>query len=239
MQTATYISLSSQIARESGMDVFANNLANMATTAFKGETVQFTQYLQAVPGGGTISYVRDSGVRRDTKQGDLKETGNPLDVGIDGDAYFSVATQDGPRYTRNGKFQLDSGGNLVTAQGNQLLSDQGQPITMPANTRRIIIADDGQVSTDTGPVAKIGLSHFDNQQDLADAADGLYVTEDEPTPATTSKLHQGTVEQSNVNAMQALTKLMGLQKAYSGAGEVLNDEDTRIKNAIDKISRVV
>jgi flagellar basal-body rod protein FlgF len=239
MQTATYISLSSQKALESGMDVLANNLANMSTTAFKGESVQFTQYLQAAPGGGTIAYVRDSGVRRDTKQGDLKLTGNPLDAGIDGDAYFTVGTQDGPRYTRNGRFQLDASSTLVTSQGNQLLSDQGQPIIMPANTRRITISDDGQVSNETGPIAKLGLAHFDNQQDLVDAADGLYATEDQPDPATNSKVHQGMLEQSNVNAMAALTKLLGLQKGYTGAAEVINGEDTRLRNAIDKISRVV
>jgi|HubBroStandDraft_1064217.scaffolds.fasta_scaffold00043_67 flagellar basal-body rod protein FlgF len=239
MQTATYVSLSSQTALERGMDVLANNMANMSTPSFKGQSVLFAQYLQAAPGGGTIAYVRDVGVRRDTKQGELKQTGNPLDAGIDGDGYFTVETQDGPRYTRNGRFQLDAGGTLVNAQGNQLLSDQGQPITMPANTRRISIADDGQVSTETGPVAKIGLSHFDNQQDLVAVADGLYATDDEPAAATTSKLHQGSVEESNVNAMLAMTKLLGLQKAYTGAATVIDGEDTRIKNAIDKISHVV
>jgi flagellar basal-body rod protein FlgF len=239
MQTATYVALAHQTALESGMDVMANNLANLSTPAFKGETVLFSQYLQAAPEGGNISYVRDVGVRRDTKQGNLTQTGNPLDTGIEGDGYFTVGTSDGQRYTRNGRFQLDSGGNLVTSQGYQLLSDQGQPITMPANTRHITIADDGEVSSETGPVGKIGISHFDNQQDLVGAADGLYVTNDQPTPDTTSKLHQGTVEESNINAISALTKLMGLQKAYTGAEQIIDGEDTRIKNAIDKISRVV
>jgi len=239
MQTATYVALAHQTALESGMDVMANNLANLSTPAFKGETVLFSQYLQNAPEGGSISYVRDVGVRRDTKQGNLTETGNSLDAGIEGDGYFTVGTSDGQRYTRNGRFQLDSGGNLVTSQGYQLLSDQGQPITMPTNTRRITIATDGEVSSETGPVAKIGVSHFDNQQDLVGAADGLYVTNDQPTPDTTSKLHQGTVEESNINAISALTKLMGLQKAYTGAEQIIDGEDTRIKNAIDKISRVV
>jgi flagellar basal-body rod protein FlgF len=238
MQTATYISLSAQKALESGIDVAANNLANLSTPAFKGENVLFKEYLQTAPGGGRISYVRDFGVQRDTKQGDLARTGNPLDAGIDGDGYFTVNTTDGQRYTRNGRFQLDSGGNVVTAQGYQLLSDQGQPITMPANTRTITIAADGQVVTETGPVAKIGVAHFDTPQDLVAASDGLYATADQPTPDTTSKVQQGMVENSNVNAIGAISKLMGLQKAYAGAAEIVNDEDNRIKSAIDKLSRI-
>ena len=238
MQTATYVALAHQTALESGMDVMANNLANLSTPAFKGESVLFSQYLQAAPGGGQVAYVKDVGSRRDTKQGGLSETGNPLDTGIEGDGYYTVQTTDGQRYTRNGRFELDSGGNIVTSQGYKLLSDQGQPIVLPANTRRISIALDGQLSTETGPVGKIGISHFDNQQDLVGAADGLYVTNDQPTPDTTSKLHQGTVEESNINAISALTKLMGLQKAYTGAEQIIDGEDTRIKNAIDKISRV-
>ncbi|MEI9983010.1 MAG: flagellar basal-body rod protein FlgF [Aliidongia sp.] len=238
MQTATYVALAHQTALESGIDVMVNNLANMSTPAFKGETVLFSQYLQPAQGGGDIAYVRDVGVRRDTKQGNLTQTGNSLDAGVEGDGYFTVGTTDGQRYTRNGRFTLDNGGNLVTTQGYQLLSDQGQPITLPANTRQITISTDGQVSTETGPVAKIGLAHFDNQQDLVGAADGLYVTNDQPTPDTTSKLHQGTVEESNVNAISAMTKLMGLQQAYTGAAQIIEGEDQRIKNAIDKISRV-
>jgi flagellar basal-body rod protein FlgF len=239
MQTATYISLSAQKALESGIDVAANNLANLSTPAFKGENVLFKEYLQTAPGGGNISYVRDFGVQRDTKQGDLAKTGNPLDTGIDGDGYYTIGTSDGQRYTRNGRFQLDSGGNLVTSQGYQLLSDQGNPITMPANTRQITISTDGQVSTETGPVAKIGLAHFDKPQDLVPASDGLYATEDQPAPDTTSKVRQGTVENSNVNAIGAISKLLALQKAYAGAAEIVNDEDNRIKSAIDKLSRVV
>src|SRR5579859_7392713 len=98
MQTATYVALAQQTAFENGMDVMANNLANLSTPAFKGETVLFSQYLQSAPGGGNIAYVKDVGVRRDTNQGSLSETGNPLDTGIEGDGYYTVQTTDGPRY---------------------------------------------------------------------------------------------------------------------------------------------
>jgi flagellar basal-body rod protein FlgF len=237
MQTATYIALTQQTVTQSGIDVLANNLANLSTPAYKGQSDLFAQYLLPGPNGSQIAYTCVVGVRRDTKQGGLSQTGNSLDAAIDGQGYFSVETNDGPRYTRNGRFQLNAAGNIVTSQGYQLLSDQGTPITLPRNTKTITIGPDGQVATDTGPVAKIGLSHFDNEQDLVSAADGLYVTTDQPTPDTTSKLQQGMVEDSNVNAISALTKLLGMTKAYAGAQQMIDGEDSRIKNAIDKLSR--
>jgi flagellar basal-body rod protein FlgF len=238
MQTATYIALAQQSALEHSMDVAANNIANISTPAFKGQSVLFKEYLQPGPNGQPISYVRNIGVVRDTKQGTLSQTGNTLDTGIDGDGYFTVSTPDGPRYTRNGRFQMDNTGRLVTSQGYAVLSDQNNPITIPQNTRNIVITPDGQVSTETGALGKFGVAHFDNQQDLVSAADGLYVTNDQATPDTTSKIRQGTVEDSNVQPITAFTRLLGLQKAYGGAEQIMSGEDTRIRNAIDKISRV-
>jgi flagellar basal-body rod protein FlgF len=239
MQTATYVALASQTALANSLDVMANNIANISTPAFKGQTVLFKEYVQAGPDGQLISYVRDVGVSRDTKPGNLSQTGNSLDTGIEGDGYYTVNTPDGPRYTRNGRMQLGNNGQLVTSQGYAVLSDQNTPITIPPNTRDIVISSDGQISTETGAVSKLNIAHFDNQQNLIAAADGLYVTNDQPTPDTTSKIHQGTVEESNVQPIVALTRLLGMQKAYTGAEEVISGEDTRLRNAIDKISRVV
>jgi flagellar basal-body rod protein FlgF len=238
MQTATYVALGQQTALENSMDVAANNIANISTPAFKGQTVLFREFLQPGQDHQQISYVRDVGVIRDTKQGTLAQTGNTLDAGIEGDGYFTVSTPDGPRYTRNGRFQLDSTGNLVTSQGYAVLNEQSNPITIPANTRNIVITPDGSVSTETGAIGKFGVAHFDNQQDLVASAGGLYVTGDQPIPDTVSKIHQGTVEDSNVQPITALTKLLGMQKAYASAEQIIDGEDTRLRSAIDKISKV-
>ncbi len=210
MQTATYVALSRQSVLGRSMDVLANNLANMSTTAFKSESPLFQEYLQPGPvKGQSISYVRDASVVRDERSGDLASTGNPLDVGIDGNGYFQVNTIDGPRYTRNGRFQIDSGRNLVTAQGDQVLNPIGQPITIPQGATSISIGADGSVATETGPVGKIALSSFANDQDLVAAGDGLYATSATPIPDTVSTLHQGYLEQSNVQLADQLTQMIG------------------------------
>ena len=238
MQTATYVALANQTVLGRTMDVIANNLANMSTTAFKNESPLFQEYLEPGPTPGqTISYVRDAGVVRDLRQGDLATTGNALDVGIDGNGYFQVNTVDGPRFTRNGRFQLDSGRNLVTAQGYQVLNPTGQPITIPQGATSISIGADGSVATETGPVGKIALSSFNNSQDLVPAGNGLYATSATPTPDTVSTMHQGTIESSNVQPIIEMTQMLDVQRAYASAQNIIEGEDNRLKNAIDKLSK--
>ncbi|HLZ67208.1 MAG TPA: flagellar basal-body rod protein FlgF [Aliidongia sp.] len=238
MQTATYVALSRQTVLDRTMEVIANNLANMSTTGFKNESPLFQEYLEPGPTKGqTISYVRDAGVVRDLSQGDLATTGNALDVGIDGKGYFQVNTVDGPRFTRNGRFQLDSGRTLVTAQGYQVLNSTGQPITIPQGSTSISIGKDGSVATETGPVGKIALSSFANAQDLVPAGNGLYATTAAPSPDTVSTMHQGTLESSNVQPIIEMTRMLDIQRSYTSAQNIVEGEDSRIKNAIDKLSK--
>jgi flagellar basal-body rod protein FlgF len=238
MQTATYVALSNQAALGRQMDVIANNLANMSTAGFKNEKQLFQEYLEPSPvRGQTIAYVRDAGVVRDLRQGDLAKTDNPLDVGINGDGYFQVNTVDGPRYTRNGRFQLDSGRTIVTAQGYPVLDATGQPITIPQGSTSISIGADGTVATETGPVGKLALSAFANAQDLVPAGNGLYATSATPTPDTASALVQGTLEDSNVKPIVEMTQMLDVQRAYSAAQNIIEGEDNRLRNAIDKLSK--
>ena len=238
MQTATYVALSHQAALGRQMDVIANNLANMSTAGFKTENQLFQQYLEPSPvPGQTIAYVHDVGVVRDARQGDLAQTGNPLDVGINGNGYFQVNTIDGPRYTRNGRFQLDSGRTLVTAQGYQVLDATGQPITIPQGATSISIGPDGSVAPETGPVGKIAVSSFANQQDLVAAGNGLYATSATATPDTVSTLQQGTLEDSNVQPIIEMGQMLNVQRAYASAQNIIEGEDNRLRNAIDKLSK--
>src|SRR6185312_11727364 len=147
MENATYVALSSQMAIQRQMDVVANNLANASTPAFKGEEMLFSQYLVRPSGQRSpIAFVQDAGTVRDLREGPITQTGNPLDLAISGQGYFAVQTPLGVRYTRNGHFQLDSQGQIVTSQGYPVLTNSGQPLVVPANTHGITVATDGTVS---------------------------------------------------------------------------------------------
>ena len=239
MQTASYVALSRQTVLSRMMDAVANNLANASTTGFKSSYPIFQEYLKGGTPGERVAYVHEAGSVRDIAQGNLTHTGNSLDLGIEGNGYFSVNTPDGVRYTRNGQFQLDASRNIVTADGYQVLNANGQPITIPAGTRSITISTSGQVSTETGTIGKLALSQFDDPQSLVPAQGGLYVASGTPVADTTDTINQGTLEASNVQTVTQLTRMMDLQRAYQAAQNMVEGEDSRLQNALDKIAKTV
>jgi flagellar basal-body rod protein FlgF len=243
MQNPTYIALSGQMAIMRQMDVVANNLANLSTPSFKGEQMVFSQYLAKTPGGETLAYVEDAGTTRDLRQGALARTGNPLDFAIEGSGYFTVQTPLGQRYTRNGHFQLDSQNELITSQGYPVLSDSGQPIVLPATARDVTVAPDGTISVSQAgstiqPVlGKLQVVDFASPQAVTPSANGLWVTDQTPQPSTTATVQQGMTEESNVQPVVELTRMLTVSRNAGFFKTFLEQEDQRRGNAIDKLSK--
>ena len=126
METTTLIALSRQGGLRRQLDIVANNIANTHTNGFKAERVMFVEHLVKSPGGQRLlgrklAYVRDIATLVDFSEGPVEGTGNPLDLAITGEGFFVVQTEDGERYTRNGRFKLDDGGQLVNQNGESLL----------------------------------------------------------------------------------------------------------------------
>jgi flagellar basal-body rod protein FlgF len=237
MQTPSYVALSSQAALSRQMSVIANNLANASTPAYKGERVVFQEYLEPSGGSGGTAYVMDTNTYRDTREGPMSRTGNPLDVAIEGSGYMVVQTPQGNRYTRNGHLQLGADGTLVTADGYPILGAGGQPVTVPPGSANITITADGTLSARGGAAGRIELVDFPDEQQVEPAAGGLYVSSATPTPAVDAKLRQGMVEDSNVQPIVEMTRLMQVSRNYTATTNMINDENDRIKNALDKLSQ--
>jgi flagellar basal-body rod protein FlgF len=126
METSILVALSRQDTLARQLDVVANNLANMNTTAFKAERMMFADYLVQVGSadgatGDAIAFVRDFATVRDPSEGKLEETGGDLDVALAGEGYLVVQTPQGERYTRDGHLRLDEAGQLVTDDGLPVL----------------------------------------------------------------------------------------------------------------------
>ena len=239
MSITSYIALSSQMALQRQMDVVANNVANASTPAYKGERVLFTEYLTRADATTRYSFVEDRGTARDTKQGPIARTGNPLDVALQGDGYLAVQTPLGTRYTRAGRFQLDPTGQIVTADGYPVLGDGNQPLAIPTDAGDVTIDADGTVRTQQqGAAGKFQVVRFDNDQDLKPAANGLYVTTAIGQPAPDTKVLQGMVEDSNVQPIVEITRMMAVSRTFAAAKEMADGEDDRLKNAIDRLGRV-
>ncbi len=239
MDSPSSVALSGQQARERQMDVLANNLANVSTTAFKGLRMLFAEYLSTQGGGSPVSYVQDIGTVRDWSQGPLTQTGNPLDVALQGTGFLEIQTAQGVRYTRDGRLKIDAQGQLVTLDDNPVLNPTQQPIVIPPNSASLTIGQDGTIGARAGTLGRLAVVSFDDLQGLAAEQDGLYDSDETPTPSTDTKVAQGMVEESNVQPITEMTRLMAVSHSVSMDKTFQDNEAERRKSSIDRLAKVV
>lgn len=241
MENTSYIALSREAALVRQMEVVANNMANANTPAFKAEQMMFTTYgvqtkATSTPFGRNLSFVQDVGVMRDTQEGPLTQTGDPLDLAIHDKGYFVVDTPAGQRYTRAGHFHLDETGMMVTSSGYPILQSNGNPFIFAPNETDISVAGDGTVSTENGTIGQIQIVKFANEQSLRAAGDGTYQTTSTPTTVTTPSIVQGMLEQSNVQPVSEMTSMLNILRSYEGVMNMIQSEHDRQLKAIDALS---
>ncbi|MEO3429443.1 flagellar basal-body rod protein FlgF [Pelagibius sp. CAU 1746] len=240
MENAGYIALSRQMVLRREMDVIANNMANINTPAYKGQSMLFVEYLETSDSGEKMSFVQDVALVRNLTEGQMTTTENPLDLAIAGEGYFEIDTPIGPRYTRNGVFQLNADGELVTSSGQRVLGEGGTPITLPPNSSDVTITRDGTISTDQGPAGRLRLVRFENEQALVKLANGLYDADGQDSlPAEGAEVLQGTIEGSNVQGITELTRMIETVRHYSSTGRMVNDEHERQRRAIQALGGTV
>jgi flagellar basal-body rod protein FlgF len=238
MSNALSIALSAQTALRRQMEVVANNVANSSTPAFKGQRMVFAQWLMKEPSADPVAFVQDWGTSRDVRQGGLTHTGNSLDLALQGSGYFSVETPQGVRFTRNGRLMLDAERQLVNSAGYPVLGEGDQPIAIPPEAAEITVAHDGTISTEAGAVGRIQVARFERESDLLPASDGTYITNAPAQPAEGTKVLQGMIEESNVQPIVEITRMMEVSQRYNSAKEMLDGEHERLKLAIERLARV-
>ena len=199
METSSLIAVSKQAVIRRSLSVIANNLANMNTTGYKGEKMMFVEHLVRSPGGTRIggdklAFVRDVATARDLSEGDFKKTNNPLDLAIHGNGFFVIGTPGGERYTRNGNFQIGNDGQLVTRNGDPVLSDSGAPFFLSPDDTHIEIDSSGTLSTENGELGKIAVVNFADKRDLQLVAGGLYSSRQQANPVEEARVSQGMLE---------------------------------------------
>ena len=252
MENAGLVGLSRQIALQRELDVVANNIANLNTTGFKADNVVFHEFLmpgaranQFAGGDRRISFVHDRATWLDLSQGPVEHTGNPLDVAISGNAFLTVQTPRGERYTRNGALQVNSQGQLVTSEGLQVIGQNG-PIVFQPNDRNISIGIDGLISVREGQNTtdsqrgKLKLASFDQPQRLQKDGTSTYMAPAGVTPqvATNARVNQGAVEKSNVKSVMEMTRMVEVTRAYTQIASMLQQQSEMRKTALDKLAEV-
>lgn len=241
-------------AQQTQMDVISNNLANVSTTGFKRSRAVFEDLLYQtlrqpgaqssqqtqIPSGLQLGTgVRPVSTARIFTQGNIQKTDNSLDVAVQGNGFFQVLLPDGTTgYTRDGSFQKDNQGQIVTADGYPV-----QPnITIPANALTVSIGTDGTVSiTQSGTAAttqigSIQLATFINPGGLQSIGQNLFLetaASGTPTPNTPGTngagiVNQGYVETSNVNVAEELVTMIQTQRAYELNSKVVSTSDAML-----------
>ena len=246
MENPSYVALSMQSSLQRRMEVVANNLANISTPGFHANRLAFTTLVsdkamdRSLSGtGAKVSFVEELGTYADTRPGPLTETRNPLDLAINGKGYFVVDTPEGQRYTRGGNFQLSADGRVITSEGYALLDKNQRPITIPAQAGKIEITRDGLVQTEQGQVGNIQVVQFADELALRREAGGLYVANAAAQPADkTIEVRQGMLEGSNVEGVTEMTRMIETLRAYQSAQRLVDNDQDRVRRAIDKLSRV-
>lgn len=219
------------MALRSQMDLIANNIANMNTNGYRAQNMVFTEFVEKAAREDSmkdpLSMVLDYGHYQNTAPGSMKRTENPLNIAIEGPGYIGIQTPEGTMYTRNGDFQININGELVTGTGHLVANSGGGPIIIPAGTSEIQITEDGVVATEDGEVAQIMLSEFENLQTLEAVGNGLYKTESPALPAENSRAIQGMLEGSNVNPVLEMTRMIDVLRAYQSTQNMLQSEHDR------------
>lgn len=232
METTGYTTLSRQSGLMREMQIVANNIANAATTGYRQEGLVFSEFVRAAPGQPSLSMAGAHIANTSPEQGALTQTGGAFDLAIEGDGFFMLKTPVGERLTRAGGFTPNAAGDLVDANGHRVLDAGGSPIFVPPDTHDIRIAGDGTVSAGGRAIAQIGLFLPTDPAGLV-REDGVRFRADAGTePAPDARLLHGFLESSNVNAIEQVSRLIEIQRAYEMGQSFLEAEDQRIRDAV-------
>ncbi|SDE43601.1 flagellar basal-body rod protein FlgF [Paracoccus isoporae] len=239
MDNAIYASLTRQSGLMREMRVIANNIANAQTTGFRREGVIFAEYLSRTgPDGNGLSMADARGRVLDLTQAGLTRTGGAFDLGLEGDGFFAVETPHGTRLTRAGAFIPSAEGELMTADGHRLLDSGLVPVQIPPGATDVAIAPDGTLSAGGAPVAEIGI--FAPRDPAAMLRQGGTLFDPGPDPldsAWATRIQQGFLEDSNVDPIAEISRMIEVQRAYELGQTLLDREDRRIRDTINAMTR--
>jgi flagellar basal-body rod protein FlgG len=264
-----YTAVSGAVAHNAKLETIANNIANANTPGFKKDKQLFKEYLTSyekqptalevpkVPAsidsfyptnGGDKSYVDTNGTSTSFEQGALKLTGNPLDIGIEGDGFLEVMTPGGVRYTRNGHFTLNANGVVVSKQGHPLLLE-GVPGQPPEE--RMIQLDDqkdfnitvkGDVFVNGQNFGRLSLMTATEKDALQKQGSSLFTIrenfENQMVPATNARVHQGSFEQSNVNIVKEMTDMINATRVFESTQKAIQAYDQMNQKLTNDVPRL-
>ncbi len=239
MLEGLYSAAAGMAAQQQQIDAISNDLANLSTEGYKSERVAFGDLLynnvdQAGTSTTTGAGASATFLGRSHSQGAIKETGRPLDVAIEGEGFLQVTRANGQRaLTRNGSLSLDASSTITNAEGNRL----SPPIKLPAgvSAHQLKIAADGTVTDPAGKkLGQIQIVTVASPDHLASEGSSEFsvtAASGATRPATAAKLHQGALEQSNVDVAKEMSSMVSTQRSYQLASSAIQTESQMMQIA--------
>ncbi len=258
-----YTSASGMLVSQERMDVATNNLANVNTPGFReqiyvsksypeNEVVRTDDNVTQLPRGsidqrpevGDINTgVASDGTYTNFEEGKLKRTGNPLDLAITGEGFFTVEGEEGEDYyTRDGIFHMDEEGSLVTGNGRYVLGENGR-ITVSDTVEGISIGGDGTISNGDGEVVdRLQITQFENPQRLRNRGENFFVDGGEAQPITEGEvaadyeIRQGFQEISNTDPIRELINTIEIQRLYEMNSQMIQKQDEALGQSLQRVA---
>ncbi|NBJ11020.1 flagellar basal-body rod protein FlgF [Microvirga arsenatis] len=234
MQSSLYVSLSAQVAMEKRLNTIANNVANINTGGFRADEVKFEEIL-SLAAKESVSFASSGQNYVSRRTGPIVKTDNPLDVAIQGEAWFAFNGPGGPVYTRDGRFRMNENGDLLTLEGHPVLDAGGAPITLDPNAGAPTIGRDGTITQGANQVGSIGLFTLRADSKLARFGNSG-VTSSIPGELVqdfnANGVQQGYSEGSNVNPVLEMTKMIAVQRNFESAATTIQESESTLMDAI-------
>lgn len=234
MASEIYVALSGQMAMETRLATVANNVANMRTGGFRAEAVTFETVLSDYR-KDRVNFATIGETTIDRAAGPIEATGNALDVAIVGEGWFGIETASGLAYTRDGRFTVSPEGDLQSLTGHAVVDEGGAPIQIELAAGPVIIGADGRIQQSGRDVGVLGLFELASDAKLSRYGDTAVLSE-RPGEAVEDRLangvRQGFRENSNVNAVQSITELIAIQRAFDHAQTAIADRNDALEQAV-------
>ncbi|MBI5746069.1 MAG: flagellar basal-body rod protein FlgF [Nitrospirae bacterium] len=243
MNRGIYPLLSGGIAQEMKLEMISNNLSNINTIGYKKDKAIFKSYLpsynEPYPDGGSFfgkdkAFVQYDRSVIDLSGGPIKNTGNKLDLAINGDGFFAIEKDGGTRYTRNGNFSLDDQRRIVTQDGDPVLGEGG-PIQLPEG--EITVDEKGTVYAGNQEAGMLRIVTFANQDNLEKEGESL-LSGGAEQPSEKFSVVQGALEQSNVNTIEEMASMIEVLRGYESYQKAIQTIDEINSRSVTEIGRV-
>jgi flagellar basal-body rod protein FlgF len=234
VQPGLYVALSSQVALERRLTTIADNVANAGTVGFRATGVKFEDLVSGM-GKGSMSFVSTGETYLSTASGGMKETGNPLDMAIKGEAWFGIQTPQGLIMTRDGRFTIQPNGQLVSIEGHPVVDAGGAEIILDPQAGPPVVSADGIIRQGGNLVGGIGLFEFTPGVDFVRYGNSGVVPPTEPQPVVDRidvGVMQGFVENSNVDPVLEMTRLIQVQRAFENMAALTRSSESKLDEAV-------